>query len=495
MTTAAAYARFSSDAQRDESIEIQLREIGRLCDREGWDLAQTYTDYAISGTREDRPGFLRCVADAERGLFDVLVVYKMDRFARNVSYAQETKRRLFAAGVRIVSVREGEQTDTPDGFLTGGISDLFAEYYSRNLSVLVRGGIAQSARECKAAGRRMFGYAVDPETDRFVPNPVQAPQVRGMYDRYRSGETMEEIAAWLASEGARTLRGNLWSVTAIGNALRNPAYKGVYAYAGTEVEGGMPAIVPEEEWDEVEEIRLRRKNSKRRRRVNDYLLTEKVYCARCGKPMCGTAGTGRSGRKYTYYGCMHRGGCRVRVPSDAVEQTVLAALTDMLSDPGTVDAIAADMLELAEGRVRHAPEWRSEATESRRRRDRLVAAVADGLPVDSVRDQIVGLEERIRELEALADAEEAEAETMLDPDRARGFIEGYMSLIANRKDYARPLVDTFVDRIYVDPESAVVFFAIGEERDWGFDISELGSIKKSEPAGRLQVRSYDLWSG
>ena len=70
-----------------------------------------------------------------------------------------------------------------------------------------------------------------------------------------------------------------------------------------------------------------------------------------------------------------------------------------------------------------------------------------------------------------------------------------MSLIANRKDYARPLVDTFVDRIYVDPESAVVFFAIGEERDWGFDISELGSIKKSEPAGRLQVRSYDLWSG
>ena len=119
----------------------------------------------------------------------------------------------------------------------------------------------------------------------------------------------------LNERGIRNIRGNTWKITTLGNILKNPAYKGLYVYDGVVEDGAIPAIVDGRLWDDAQAIRARRVNSKRRKVVNDYLLTDKVWCLRCGKPMCGTAGTGRSGKKYTYYGCVNRGGCGLRVPS------------------------------------------------------------------------------------------------------------------------------------------------------------------------------------
>lgn len=128
MTLAAIYARFSSDSQRDESIEIQVERCAQLIERERWVQGEVYADHAMSGTSDDRPAFRRCVGDGVAGLFDVLVIYKHDRFARNVEVSRRYKRMLRDAGVRIVSVREGESSDTPDGFLHEGLDELFAEY-------------------------------------------------------------------------------------------------------------------------------------------------------------------------------------------------------------------------------------------------------------------------------------------------------------------------------------------------------------------------------
>ena len=151
---AAIYARYSSHAQREESIEIQLDAIRKYCAREGWALGLEYKDMAMSGTNDRRPDFQRCLRDAERGLFNVLVIYKQDRFARNVEDSKRNMRRLRAAGVRVVSVREGELEDTPDGFLRESIGEIFAEYYSRNLAVLVKDGMRKSAEDLRTLDRK-----------------------------------------------------------------------------------------------------------------------------------------------------------------------------------------------------------------------------------------------------------------------------------------------------------------------------------------------------
>ena len=488
---AAAYARFSSDAQREESIEIQVEQIRSLADRMGWDVVEVYADYAVSGTREDRPSFNRCLADAEAGAFDVLAVYKMDRFARNVAFAQEAKRRLFAAGVRLWSVREGEVSDTPEGFLMGGMSDLFAEYYSRNLSVMVKNGIRKSASDLKAAGRRTFGYRVG-DGDRYEVDEAQGAAVRRMFEMYAAGSSANEIASSLNGEGILTLRGKLWTPPSVMRVLSNETYRGVYSYVGVRVEGGVPAIVDDALFARVQEIRERRKRSKRRKIVNDYLLTEKVFCLRCGKPMCGTAGTSKTGKKYTYYGCVHKGGCGLRVSSSLVESKVAEVLATTLSDPATIDAIAADMVAFSEEASDSVALVEQELAEARRRRDRLVAAIMDGVPASTVAEALSGCERTVCELEGTLAQRRAELDQCVDFDAARSFLTRTFAEAGSDDETAKLLYETFVERVYADKENVVIVLALGDEKEYG--IEEIGAVLRNEDAG-IPARAFPLDQG
>lgn len=456
---AAAYARFSSDAQRDESIEIQLREIARLVEREGWEMGESYCDHAISGRTDERPAFRRCIADGEAGAYDVLVIYKLDRLARNVSVAQQAKRRLFDAGRRLVSVREGEITDTPDGFLMSSIGDIFAEYYSRNLAVLVRGGIDQAARDLRACGVRIYGYGVD-ESDHFYVDEATAPFVRGMFSRYLAGESMTQIAAWLNESGARSQRGNRWTTQALSQVMRNRAYKGVYSFAGREVPGGIPAIVSEEDFDRVQAMRARRHRAKRRFVTNDYLLSGKTWCGECGGPMCGTAGTSCTGRKYTYYGCVLRGGCGTRVSSNAVEDAVVSSVSALLADGSTREEIVSDMLSYASALPDHTGEFLAERREVERRRDNLVRSIAEGVPPRAVAEAVSEAEARLDELDALVAHERAARERLPDEARVRAFLDSFLG-DGSDPEWRRLVVRTFVDRIFVTKRRIAVTFNMG----------------------------------
>ena len=264
MTVAAIYARFSSDNQRDESIEIQVERCTEVIDRERWQLGEVYTDFAMTGTNDERPAFRRCMADGVAGAYDVLVIYKHDRFARNIEISRRYKRMLRDAGVRIVSAREGESEDTPDGFLHEGMDELFAEYYSRNLSVLIKGGISKNAENCKVSGRRIFGYRAD-EGDRYAIDDDEAAIVREMFDRYVGGDTVNDLEGWIREKGVLSTRGNPLSKHTITKMLKNDAYCGVYRYAGVVVEGGMPAIVGKELFAMAQEtMRTRQANNRRK---------------------------------------------------------------------------------------------------------------------------------------------------------------------------------------------------------------------------------------
>lgn len=489
---AAAYARFSSDAQREESIEIQMGHIRALCEREGWELGTEYADHAVSGRTGERPGFRRMLADAEAGLFDVLVIYKQDRLARNVRVAQEAKRRLFAAGVRLVSVREGEVRDTPDGFLMGVMGDAFAEYYSRNLSVLVRDGIRKSAEGCRACGRRMFGYRVG-EGDLFEEDPATGWVVRELYQRYAAGQTMTELCEWLNREGVRTLRGGTWQTQNLARVMSNEAYKGTYRYGGVEVEGGMPALVDAATWETVQRMRASRHNRKRRKVVNDYLLTDRAWCLSCGMPMCGTAGTSATGRKYTYYGCVHRGGCGLRVPSGAAEDAVMAALRDVLSDEDTVEGIVRDVVAHFAAMESHADEWRAEADALRREVDRLVGSIAKGVPAESVAGAIAERQARVADLERRATVEENAALLLPDEGAVRDWLEPYLDGDADDPEWRSLVARTFVHKVFLDREHVVIALSMGGEGEQEVSWEQVRELKRVRTSGYSLVRTGRVW--
>lgn len=242
--------------------------------------------------------------------------------------------------------------------------------------------------------------------------------------------------------------------------MRNRAYKGVYSFAGREVPGGMPAIVSEEDFDRVQAMRARRHRAKRRFVTNDYLLSGKTWCGKCGRPMCGTAGTSCTGRKYTYYGCVLRGGCGIRVSSDAVEDAVVSSVSALLADGRTREEIVSDMLSYASALPDHTGEFLAERKEVERRRDNLVRSIAEGVPARAVAAAVSEAEARLDELDALVAHERAAREKLPDEARVRAFLDSFLG-DGSDPEWRRLVVRTFVDRIFVTKGRIAVTFNMG----------------------------------
>lgn len=145
-TACVIYARFSSDRQRDESIEDQVAVCSKWAAARGLAVVSVYADRAISGTSDERPQFLRMVADAERGAFSAVVVYKLDRFSRDRYDTAIYKKKLQDLGVRVESAMESIP-DSPEGLLLESLISGMNEYYVRNLAQNVRRGHDGERRE------------------------------------------------------------------------------------------------------------------------------------------------------------------------------------------------------------------------------------------------------------------------------------------------------------------------------------------------------------
>ncbi len=479
MTRAAIYARFSSDSQRDESIDIQLEQCGRYVESRGWEIAGAFCDYALTGTTDDRPQFQAMMHAAQDGEFDAVVVLKNDRFARNVEVSRKYKRKLREAGVRFVSVREGESDGTPASFLHEAMDEAFAEYYSRNLAVLIRDGIQKNAERCLASGRRVYGYDVD-DTDHFVVNPVEAEVVRGIFDRLLAGQGTADIAARLNADGIRTRMGNEWITQAVTKIIENPAYKGVYRYAKKEIEGGMPVIVEPWRWQAAQEELAIRKHRRPGSQKSEYLLTGKLFCAEDGTPLCGTSGKGKLGTKYRYYLCRGKGGCGMRLPADHVEETAVAAVRSFLADDASVEAMVAEVMAERAVRADAGAAWRKELASLEKRNETLVErTLATGTPWELVAPEHAANEGRAAELRMMIERDDFERSQMADEETVRAYLRRFGDAADYDENRARLIIESFIDKIFIDREDMYIVFGI-ENRKTEFAFEDLCSLKNNE---------------
>ena len=203
---AVIYARYSSDNQREESIEGQLRECTAYCKKNDITILRTYIDRAMSAKTDHRPDFQRMIRDSAKGLFDVIIVWKLDRFARNRYDSAHYKAQLRKYGVKVLSATENI-SDGPEGIILESMLEGMAEYYSAELSEKVIRGHTENALKCKYnGGTPTFGYVID--KDKYYQiDPHTAPVVLESYIRYDQGATMKEVMEYMAENGFTTIRG------------------------------------------------------------------------------------------------------------------------------------------------------------------------------------------------------------------------------------------------------------------------------------------------
>ncbi len=227
---AAIYARFSSDNQRDESIDAQIRAIEEYAKRNNIDIVKVYSDRAKSATTDKRPDFQQMVDDSALGLFDLVIVHKLDRFSRDKHDSVHYKRKLRKNNVKVISVLE-HLDDSPESGILESVLEGMAEYYSKNLAREVMKGMRENAYQCKhTGGTPPLGYDVDPTTQKYVINPYEAEAVKLIFELYLEGQGYKNIINELNARSYKTKKGNPFGKNSIHDLLVNEKYSGTYVF-------------------------------------------------------------------------------------------------------------------------------------------------------------------------------------------------------------------------------------------------------------------------
>ena len=232
---AVIYARYSSNSQTEQSIEGQLHDCYAYAKRFDVNIVGEYIDRAISGLTDERPDFQRMIADASKGQFERVLVWKLDRFARNRYDSAIYKQELKKYGIRVISVMENVG-EGDESILMEAMLEALAEYYSLDLKKKIRRGQRESiAKKQYTGGTVPYGYKVVDK--HLVIDERTASTVIYLFERYAAGEPMKDIIEELRRRGVRGRLGGELSYTTFSRTLVNTAYIGRYKYGDQIIEG------------------------------------------------------------------------------------------------------------------------------------------------------------------------------------------------------------------------------------------------------------------
>ena len=334
--TGVIYARYSSDNQREESIEVQLRECKAFAEKNDIQIVDAYIDRALLAKTDNRPSFQKMVKDSVKSGFQVIIAWKLDRFARNRYDSAHYKSLLRKNGVKVISATE-TISEGAEGILLESMLEGMAEYYSVELAEKTLRGMKENALACKSNGGLLpIGYVAD-ENLHYQIDPVLAPVVVQAFTRYLEGATIKEITKELNAKGVRSKRGKKISENTVSLMLHNRKYIGEYRFRDVVVPNGIPAIVPKELFDRVQERLAANKKAPAKHKAEDeYLLTTKLFCGKCKCMMAGESGTSQNDTTYRYYKCpgvkYHRGCDKKTVRKVWIEDLVIQQIKAIIFD-------------------------------------------------------------------------------------------------------------------------------------------------------------------
>ena len=372
MNRAVVYARFSSDNQRDESIDAQLRAINEYADKNNIKIVNQFIDRAKSATSDKRPEFQNMIkfCEADTTGISMVIVHKLDRFSRDKYDSAMYKQKLKVKGIRVVSVLENLD-NSPESLILESVIEGMAQYYSANLAREVAKGQRENGlRAMHNGGDAPLGYDVTNDK-RYAINKEEAQAVKIIFDMYVNGYSYSNIIDKLNDLGYKTKRGNKFGKNSLHGILSNEKYTGVYVFNKTQrkgingkrnghkqksedeiikVEGGMPQIIGKDIFIQAQEMMQKRKKAPgSHKAITLYLLTGIIKCGECGHAMQGNKRKDKYGNDYISYRC----GCRKQkrdcknkeIKREYLEEFVLTELEEHVLNDNAIPALSKELNE------------------------------------------------------------------------------------------------------------------------------------------------------
>ena len=400
---AVVYARYSSDAQTEQSIEGQLRVCQEYAARNDIIILGTYIDRAMTGTNDNRPDFQRMIKDSAKKQWDFVLVYKLDRFSRDKYEATKHKHTLKENGVKVISATESIP-DTPEGIILESLLEGMNQYYSAELSQKVKRGMRETRLKGNfQGGHLLYGYKLNGR--KIVKDEETAPIVLYIYEEYSKGRTVASIINSLNAKGIQYKGKPLASNTVYG-ILKNEKYSGIYMIGEEIIDNMYPQIVPMSICNIVrEKMSLNKYGKKSVETV--YILRNKMKCGYCGQSLIAECGKSRKGDMYYYYKCHGRknlrNGCKqTTFKKEVLEEFIIDSIVEELSKPSIVNLITKKLLAIQEQETHTNPildVLLKEQKQTENALNNLVSAIEQGIISNTTNKRLHELENRLQELE------------------------------------------------------------------------------------------------
>lgn len=475
---AVIYARYSSDNQREESIEGQLRECMEYAKAKGIDVIDSYIDRALSAKTDNRPNFQRMIKDSYKGLFEVVLVWKLDRFARNRYDSAHYKTILKRNGVRVLSAKE-TISEGAEGVLLEAMLEGFAEYYSLELAEKVKRGLTENALKAKAnGGTRTFGYTVN--KDRYYEiDPPAAMIVREVFQLYANGKTMKQIRDILGEREVTNYQGKKFNFNQIQRMLSNRKYMGEYRFGEIAIPDAMPVIIEKELFERVQEMLIKNKRAPSRHKAeDDYLLTTKLFCGHCGAVMNGESGTSKTARKYRYYKCVNarKRTCKKKtIGKEKIETAVIKAILSFLENEQAIAELSQRIYDLQFQENTYVLKLQEQIQETQKKIANLIQAAEQGFVSETSAKRLRELEDTKKKQEIVLIQEQIKS-PILTLEQITFGIYKFTKLDISTHEGKQALIDGFVNAIYLYDDHIKVLLNYKE----GTKIITLEEIESSD---------------
>lgn len=480
MKKAVIYARYSSDRQNEQSIAGQVEVCTEWAKNNDIEIMHIYHDEALSGKTDKRPDFQRMIKDAKSDKFDYIIVYKLDRFARNRYDSAIYKAQLKKYNVRIMSAMENI-ADGPEGIILESVLEGMAEYYSANLSQNVIRGMHQRAELGKYMGGTVpLGYKIDKDKN-YIIDQNAATVVRQIYEMYANGHTVKEICQVLNKTGYKSSTGKAFSYSSLYRILTNPKYVGTYECMGIVLNDAIPRIVDNNTFETVQKrVQKNKRSPARDKGTVDFYLTGKLFCGKCGSNMVGDSGTSSTGMTHFYYSCIEkkrRHGCNKKtVRKDWIEQLITDATINKVLTDENIEYISQKTFELYNKEKNDKSELNAlnnELRDVQKIIDNIMKAIEQGIITDTTKQRLMEAEERKKALLISIAREEIE-KPQVTRENIVFFLNDMKNKIYNAEERIETIIKTFVNSVYLYDDKLVITFNLREGEELKkFEMSEL----------------------
>ena len=472
------YYRYSSDAQRDESIEQQRQAAHEYAKAHGFIIPPgcEFEDRGITGTTADRPGLQFMLHEAKHKRPAYLILWKLDRLSREIHDSFFIDAQLQDSGVQIVTVGEPLPEDNHMRYVIQALYASMAHNFIVNHRSNVLRGLNYNAERAMYNGIKILGYTGKPN-EKYEIDPETAPIVRKIFTDYVEGKPLQKIANELNASGLRSTQGNEFVVNSLANILHNRAYIGEYKWGEHVIPGGMPQIISVELFDAAEKklTKNKRGGTGAARKLNpedvDFWLTDHIYCGECGGSLHGISGTSKSGNIYYYYTCLNhkKKTCKMgNQRKEKLEAIVRHTLDRMLED-STLRLIIAKLCfdyyadSKSEDRGAYLESLKSKLKDVESKLQNFVKAISAGVFNETVQQAMTELESQKHLLKEQIEAEELREKYDIKLDDIVKFFEGCVGNLDNKK-LREYVLDIFVDKIYVYKERMVITFHFTDDK-------------------------------